>query len=221
MPKKLLFLLASLLFLGFLVFSYKISQASPTLMRYDFDTTVKFQDRLPHQVDFPFTLISLIGSAEVTAVLGLILFLYLVFKRFFITALSLILMPVSVIIEIYGKLMLYHPSPPHFLYRGVFDFNLPSKYYVHSNYSYPSGHVTRLTFLIVFLMLYIGFRLPKKYQLYFQLTLAGLLVMVCVSRIYLGEHWPSDVVGGLFLGSAFGLLSGLTIPRVNELPVNK
>jgi membrane-associated phospholipid phosphatase len=29
---------------------------------------------------------------------------------------------------------------------------------------------------------------------------ALVLVAVCIGRIYLGEHWPSDIAGGLALG---------------------
>jgi membrane-associated phospholipid phosphatase len=36
---------------------------------------------------------------------------------------------------------------------------------------------------------------------------AFVLLAVCIGRIYLGEHWPSDVVGGLALGLGWTALA--------------
>ena len=76
-----------------------------------------------------------------------------------------------------------------------------------SNYSYPSGHsLATATFYVT-----IGLILCGYYQSHRQrvvMFMLGFLMMslVGLSRIYLGVHYPSDVIGGFALGAAWALL---------------
>lgn len=62
-------------------------------------------------------------------------------------------------------------------------------------YPYPSGHMLRSTILLGALYLWSGRRSVG-------LLVATLLLMMGATRIYLGVHWPSDVLGGFLLGVA-------------------
>lgn len=73
--------------------------------------------------------------------------------------------------------------------------------------SYPSGHVTSYVVLYGFLFFLAYVLMRRSWPRTLLLTVFGLLVaLVGVSRIYLGHHWASDVVGGYALGTAYLLI---------------
>ena len=86
-----------------------------------------------------------------------------------------------------------------------------------SNASFPSGHATiaAATYLIMGALLAQTFerRTPRIYVVAFS---AAITLGVGVSRIYLGVHWPTDVLGGWALGAAWALLFWLIAHAVNR-----
>ncbi|GAC1513664.1 MAG: phosphatase PAP2 family protein [Candidatus Dormibacteraceae bacterium] len=74
--------------------------------------------------------------------------------------------------------------------------------------SYPSGHVAFFSWFLVMLILCLAVgRLPRPVVALLWVAAALLLLAVCIGRVYLGEHWPSDVVGGLALGFGWMFLA--------------
>lgn len=65
-------------------------------------------------------------------------------------------------------------------------------------FSFPSGHAT---IVVVFLGLLVYFLVGKKDRLLGFSAVAFVAVLIGFTRLYLGVHWFSDVVGGLVLGS--------------------
>jgi len=74
--------------------------------------------------------------------------------------------------------------------------------------SYPSGHVAFFSWFLVLLIVCLAVgRLPRAAVTVLWFVAALLLAIVCIGRIYMGEHWPSDVLGGLVLGLGWTALA--------------
>jgi len=173
---------------------------------FDLGITVAVQNLIPRLLDTPMSLFTLLGNVEFTA-LVLLAIGYWVFRREKRIYYPLILFGVIGAFEVIGKLFLYHPGPPVELFRFSLPFKFPHLY-LKTSYSFPSGHVSRTTFLAV-LSLFLAARYIKNYskKMLVSCTLYLVAFLMVLSRVYLGEHWASDVLGGILLGGSMGLLA--------------
>lgn len=211
MPKKQVFFIAgTVLFIAFIFFSYLVHKNHFTTS--DFNTTVRLQDHISHKFDGPFSFLSQIGRAEVMTVILIIIFsVTRRFKSGMITAGFFILFH---LIEIYGKFFVWHRPPPQFMLRTQNLLPL-SPFEVRTQNSYPSGHAGRTLFVSVILLILLWQN--KRFNFVTKVLLSGLIaafdVTMVVSRVYLGEHWTSDVIGGSILGASFGLFSAMFLNK--------
>lgn len=91
---------------------------------------------------------------------------------------------------------------------------LPDAAYVLTT-SFPSGHsmLSAVTYLTLGALLARS-QSRKRLKAYFLLLAALLTLMVGVSRVYLGVHWPTDVLAGWTAGSSWAILCWLVAQRL-------
>lgn len=209
--KTKLFLLSLFCIFLFTFFSYTV--AKERWQKTDFDTMVKMQDHISRRFDGVFSYFSLLGSAEITIGLCVVFALLALIRMRWLAVLGwLIIVPAS-LAEVFGKLMVFHPGPPVFFHRSILPTGLPS-FYVHTNFSYPSGHMTRTIFIItVFAILLFFSSKNHSFRILMLVSLVALVFMMGMTRVYLGEHWLSDVIGGALLGAAAGFFASVLILR--------
>lgn len=202
--KTNLLVYSGLLFAVYLVFGYFVDK--DIFRSLDYDIMVSFQNNISRFFDIPFSLFTIAGSSEVTLLISSMVFLYFLFrKKQLFLGLGLYFM--IMVIELIGKFTIYHPKPPNIFFRYSLGIHLPSGYIIDTHFSYPSGHMARTAFVAV-IFLFMILMNKKSFKRTILLVLTGLFVVgMFVSRIYLGEHWITDVVGGILLGSSVGMLA--------------
>lgn len=205
--KTYYFVIAIISFISFLTFTLLIK--NELFNKIDFRLALIIQKYIPQRIDPLLSVFSLVGSFEVlTLILILILILTKKVKNFLI----IIAFVFGHLIEILGKTLLYHPGPPYRFFRYDLDFLFPSSY-IQASSSYPSGHSFRTVFLaVIFTVLIVNSkRISQKKKQLLTLGIMVFTIIMLISRVSLGEHWFSDVLGGTLLGLSYGFFSLLII----------
>jgi undecaprenyl-diphosphatase len=73
-------------------------------------------------------------------------------------------------------------------------------------FAFPSGHTQAATVTFVAVVLVVGWTVGRPARWLRRASCVAVVVLVAavgLSRVLLGAHWPSDVLGGWLLGSAW------------------
>lgn len=148
-------------------------------------------NHLPHTVFFNSMALFLSGIGAWGAIWFVIaIFLFLREEKrdhwFFLPFITAGLLGI-VLSEFILKYLITRPRPTELI--GAIILTTPG------NYSFPSTHAT-----LAWAMAYLLSREEPRLRYWFYL----LAILISLSRIYLGVHYPLDVVGGALLGWAIG-----------------
>jgi undecaprenyl-diphosphatase len=80
-----------------------------------------------------------------------------------------------------------------------------------TGFSDPSGHTASSTALYITIALLAGSHLDRRGRRAVWVIAAALIFLVGLSRIYLGVHYPSDVVFGLILAGAWSITCDIVL----------
>lgn len=81
-----------------------------------------------------------------------------------------------------------------------------SQVLLETDHSFPSGHATGAMVLFTMVAVILGHGSPAARRGLLLVAAFTVTVVVAVTRLYLGEHWLTDVIGGILLGGLAALI---------------
>ncbi|MEQ8558998.1 MAG: phosphatase PAP2 family protein [Henriciella sp.] len=142
-------------------------------------------------LDWLVVLVTLFGDATALTLIAVSVVLILLVRRAWWPATACATAFILTPLIVKGvKVLVGRPRPTADLYAGVETF------------SFPSGHMTNSTVIYGALAIFAMHALTRMRGRLAVAAFTLLIMLIGFSRVYLGAHWPSDVVGAVLLASA-------------------
>lgn len=158
-------------------------------------------------LDYIAIMITMLGDGVILIIASSLFLMWLLWKRYFYIAAHWFgAMSLSVSVVFVTKFLINMQRPNDIL-------DIKTKFLS----SFPSGHTAMSLVLYGFLAVIIA-RESKKQNRSIPYTVSGvILALIALSRLYLGMHWLTDVIGGFFIGSAIILIVTISYRRRHNL----
>lgn len=196
--KNIYYVVASFLLVAFMVLGYVVKFYEPTLSGIDGWITTWIREPVtPFKSNFFLTLTKL-GNTKILATLLAIIMSFTLLKKRYVET-GWLFINVALLAGLGNLVVKYLFNRPRPLLEHLV-------FAPHS--SFPSGHamgsVLMYGTLIVFCQLWIKHHFLRYLA---QASLLTLILLIGASRIYAGVHFPTDILGGYLLGSAWLMAS--------------
>lgn len=163
--------------------------------------------RHTHAVDGVMLEITALGTGTVVMMIVCVAALFLTLTRHKYSALLLLVATAGgLVLDLVLKLRFDRPRP------HIFTWGTQAV-----SSSFPSGHAMSAT-IVYSTVAYLAARLQKRvWARWLTMFLALLIVLlICGSRIYLGVHYPSDVLAGVIVGLAWAAFCMATLEAIQR-----
>ncbi len=142
-------------------------------------------------------LVSILGNGLVPLLSVVAIAAVCAVKKKFLEAIFVIATLSSIILAGVLKVLIGRSRPP------AFEVNVSDLFLPTNQYAYPSGHVL---FFVVFygFVAYLSWKLLTGWIRWISISICiALIVLIGPSRILLGVHWASDVIGSYIIGASW------------------
>ena len=185
----------------------QLATATHLLDGFDRATLLWFEQLRQPLLDGPFIAITLLGDAPVLVAAGALACAALMFRGYYAAAVHIVVAVVLTVVLVWAlKSLLGVPRPEEVMGPP-------------NSGAFPSGHTAGITLLVTLLASFVAGESRHRKRWHYYVLLSLPLVPVALSRLYLGVHWFTDVIGGLLLALAVTGAVRASYSRYDKVPL--